>query len=39
MIEENTDGWEENVPGYIASYIKENKLFGYSGHKETIKDN
>ncbi len=39
MIEENIGGWEDMVPSYIASYIKENNLFGYSGHKKNIKDN
>ena len=39
MIQNNKDGWEELVPEFVASYIKKNKIFGYSGYKETLQDN
>jgi hypothetical protein len=32
MIQNNIQGWEEMVPEYVASYIKENKIFGYTGN-------
>jgi hypothetical protein len=31
MIQNNAQGWEELVPEYVASYIKEHKIFGYTG--------
>ena len=31
MIRNNSGGWEDLVPEYVASYIKENKVFGYTG--------
>ncbi|MFO7924123.1 MAG: hypothetical protein R6U58_10570 [Bacteroidales bacterium] len=30
MIQNNVKGWEELVPEFAASYIKENKIFGYT---------
>ena len=32
MIQNNTRGWQEMVPEYVASYIMENKIFGYTGN-------
>ncbi len=37
MIQKNIPGWEEMVPGYVASYIKDNRIFGYSGELMTKK--
>ncbi|TVR74272.1 MAG: TonB-dependent receptor [Marinilabiliales bacterium] len=31
MIQNDTDGWEELVPGFVAEYIKKNKIFGFTG--------
>lgn len=31
MIQKDKEGWEEMVPEYVASYIKKNKIFGYTG--------
>ncbi len=31
MIQKNIKGWEALVPEYVASYIKNNKIFGYTG--------
>ncbi len=32
MIQNNARGWQEMVPEYVASYIMENKIFGYTGN-------
>ncbi len=31
MIRNNSPGWEELVPEYVASYIKKNKVLGFNG--------
>jgi hypothetical protein len=31
MIKNDEEGWEELVPTYVDTIIKENRLFGYSG--------
>ena len=36
MIKEGKDGWENLVPGYVDSIIKEKKLFGYKPKKVSI---
>ena len=33
MIHKNEEGWEKLVPDYAAFYIRENKIFGYTGKK------
>jgi hypothetical protein len=44
MIRNDEDGWEEMVPTYVDTIIKENRLFGYSGKnglssQETVEKN
>ena len=44
MIRNDEDGWEELVPTYVDTIIKENRLFGYSeknglSSQETIERN
>jgi hypothetical protein len=38
MIRNNIQGWEEMVPEYVASYIEKNRIFGYSGYIQSLKE-
>ena len=36
MIRNNEEGWEDCVPTYVDTIIKENRLFGYEGEAEKV---
>lgn len=35
MIRDGEEGWEEMVPTYVDTIIKEKQLFGYAGEEDT----